>query len=500
MTTEQNIDPLQAYIEDQQAQRLEEQQASTYTDGRELLTDYPAYLLNKGLFDWGAPRRDGTRRVKDIKEGSMTNVELVLENERGLPAKPFREEFSFTLKKDQAGKISDWNDDDTTELVSWIEKHFKFAPSQRATTNAIMSFSKKHSRNLVKERLESVKWDGKHRLDTLFIDTLGVEDDPAGYSRAVTRRWLVGAVKRIYEPGCKFEMVPMLTGAQGIGKSTLVRRLASPTFFNSGLRGMKDKDDKIDLLGNWIIELGEITAFKRSTIEDIKQFISDQEDKYREPYGKLSVPHPRKSVFIGTTNESEFLKDSTGNRRFFPLECSAERIKLDPKNPASLTDDYILQVLAEAREAYQAGEKCYIEPADGPIFEYSARAQKAAKVEDPFEETLLNFLDSLVTENFHELDVYRQRHIINGDQPGTVSNLQWSQRKALEETTNKEILTVAFGYDPKDIGRTGNKDYRKIKALITGLPNWEYSQSLVIAGKRGLKGYKRRPVKQEKQD
>lgn len=490
MTTKKNIDPLQAYIEDQQAQRLEEQQASTYTDGRELLTDYPPYLLNKGLFDWGAPRRDGTRRVKDIKEGSMTNVELVLENEQELPARPFREEFSFSLMKEQAGIISGWTDDDTTELVSWIEKRFKFAPSQRATTNAIMSFSKKHSRNLAKEHLESVKWDGKPRLDTLFIDTLGVEDDPAGYSRAVTRRWLVGAVKRVYEPGCKFEMVPMLTGEQGIGKSTLIRRLASPTFFNSGLRGMKDKDDKIDLLGNWIIELGEITAFKRSTIEDIKQFISDQEDKYSEPYGKLSVPHPRKSVFIGTTNESEFLKDSTGNRRFFPLECSSERIKLDPKNPASLTDDYILQVLAEAREAYQAGEKCYIEPADGPIFEYSARAQEAAKVEDPFEETLLNFLDSLVTENFHELDVYRQRHIINGDQPGKVSDLQWSQRKPLEETTNKEILTVAFGYDPKDIGRTGNKDYRKIKSLIAGLPDWTQENNLRIAGKRA-RGYKR---------
>lgn len=500
MTTKQNIAPLRAYIEDQQAQRLEEQQASTYTDGRELLTDYPAYLLNKGLFDWGAPRKDGTRRVKDIKEGSMTNVELVLENEQELPARPFREEFSFSLMKEQAGKISSWTDDDTTELVSWIEKHFKFAPSQRATTNAIMSFSKKHSRNLVKERLESVKWDGKPRLDTLFIDTLGVEDDPAGYSRAVTRRWLVGAVKRVYEPGCKFEMVPMLTGAQGIGKSTLVRRLATPMFFNGGLQGMKDKDDKINLLGNWIIELGEITAFKRSTIEDIKQFISDQEDKYREPYGKLSVPHPRKSVFIGTTNEKEFLKDSTGNRRFFPLECSGERIKLDPKNPASLTDDYILQVLAEAREAYQAGEKCYIEPADGAIYSHSIEAQKAAKIEDPFEETVLNFLNSLVPGNFHELEPWAQRHVVQGKKPGTVSSLQWKQRKLLAETTNKEILTVAFGYDPKDIGRTGNKDYRKIKALITGLPNWEYSQSLVIAGKRGLKGYKRRPVKQEKQD
>lgn len=493
MTAKKNIDPLQAYIEDQQAQRLEEQQASTYTDGRELLTDYPPYLLNKGLFDWGAPRRDGTRRVKDIKEGSMTNVELVLENERGLPARPFREEFSFTLKKDQAGKISDWNDDDTTELVSWIEKRFKFAPSQRATTNAIMSFSKKHSRNLVKERLESVKWDGKHRLDTLFIDTLGVEDDQAGYSRAVTRRWLVGAVKRVYEPGCKFEMVPMLTGEQGIGKSTLIRRLASPTFFNSGLRGMKDKDDKINLLGNWIIELGEITAFKRSTIEDIKQFISNQEDKYREPYGKLSVPHPRKSVFIGTTNESEFLKDSTGNRRFFPLECSSERIKLDPKNPASLTDDYILQVLAEAREAYQAGEKCYIEPADGPIFEYSARAQEAAKVEDPVEEAILFFLDSKVTEDFHKLEDWQKHYVVQGIKPSEVTERQWSQRKPLGETTNAEIYAVAL--EPKRLAKPGRATYSKIKNVVTGSPNWTYSgnissEGLSAPGKR-VRGYKR---------
>lgn len=493
MTTKQNIDPLQAYIEDQQAQRLEEQQASTYTDGRELLTDYPAYLLNKGLFDWGAPRKDGTRRVKDIKEGSMTNVELVLENEQELPARPFREEFSFSLMKEQAGKISSWTDDDTTELVSWIEKHFKFAPSQRATTNAIMSFSKKHSRNLVKERLESVKWDGKPRLDTLFIDTLGVEDDPAGYSRAVTRRWLVGAVKRVYEPGCKFEMVPMLTGAQGIGKSTLVRRLATPMFFNGGLRGMKDKDDKINLLGNWIIELGEITAFKRSTIEDIKQFISDQEDKYREPYGKLSVPHPRKSVFIGTTNESEFLKDSTGNRRFFPLKCSSERIKLDPKNPASLTDDYILQVLAEAKEAYLAGEKCYIEPADGPIYSYSVEAQKAAKVEDPVEEAILAFLDSLVVEGFHELDDWQKRNIVNGKKPGGVSNRQWNQRKALTETTNAEIYAVAL--EPKHLAKPGRTTYTKIKTLVAGLPDWQYSLNvtapgLSLNGKR-VRGYKR---------
>lgn len=491
MTNKQNIDPLQAYIEDQQAQRFEEQ-ASNFNDGREILP-YPFYLKEKGLFDWGAPRKDGSRRVKDIKEGAISNVELVLENEP-LNSKPFFEEFSSTLMKEKSGEISAWNDDDKTNLTVWIEKHLQFSPTERALKAGIVQFAKKHSRNLVKERLEAATWDGNARLDTLFIDTLGVEDDQAGYARAVTRRWLVGAVKRVYKPGCKFEMVPMLTGAQGIGKSTLVRRLATPMFFNSGLRGMKDKDDKINLLGNWIIELGEITAFKRSTIEDIKQFISDQEDKYREPYGILSVPHPRKSVFIGTTNESEFLKDSTGNRRFFPLECSAERIKLDPKNPASLTDEYILQVLAEAKEAYQAGEKCYIEKSDGAIYNRSIEAQEAAKIEDPFEETVLAFLDTLVTDNFHELEPWAQRHVIQGKKPGTVSSLQWKQRKLLTETTNKEILVAAFGYDPSDIGRAGNKEYKKIKALITGLPNWKYDSNLVINGRKGIRGYKRRNI------
>lgn len=493
MITEQNIDPLQAYIEDQQAQRLEEQQASTYTDGREFLTKYPAYLLNKGLFNYNSPRKDGTMRVKDIKESAMTNVELILEHEKKLPAKPFREEFSLKILKEQAGEISDWTKSDEIQLRSLIERNFHFSPTKQALENGILSYSDNHGRNLVKERLESVKWDGKPRLDTLFIDTLGVKDDQAGYSRAVARRWLVGAVKRVYEPGCKFEMVPVLAGEQGLGKSTLVGRLADPRFFQDDLKGMKDKDDQLNLLGSWIIELGELKAFKNSTIQEIKQFVSTQIDKYREPYGKESTAHDRKSVFIATTNESEFLKDSTGERRFFPLECSGKRIKLDPKNPASLTDDYILQVLAEAREAYQAGEKCYINEEDGAIFEYSKKAQEAAKVEDPFEEAILFFLDSKVTEDFHKLDDWQKKYVVQGSKPGKVTERQWSQRKPLGETTNAEIYAVAL--EPKRLAKPGRATYSKIKNFVTGLPNWTYdgnisSEGLSTPGKR-VRGYKR---------
>lgn len=165
----------------------------------------------------------------------------------------------------------------------------------------------------------------------------------------------------------------------------------------------------------------------------------------------------------------------------------------DPKNPASLTDDYILQVLAEAREAYQAGEKCYIEPADGPIFEYSARAQEAAKVEDPVEEAILFFLDSKVTEDFHKLEDWQKHYVVQGIKPSEVTERQWSQRKPLGETTNAEIYAVAL--EPKRLAKPGRATYSKIKNVVTGSPNWTYSgnissEGLSAPGKR-VRGYKR---------
>lgn len=281
------------------------------------------------------------------------------------------------------------------------------------------------------------------------------------------------------------------TGEQGIGKSSLIARLASPAFFSDSLAGMSDKDDKISLLGNWLIELGELTALKRSSIEQVKAFISSRVDKFREPYGKIATDHPRKSVFIVTTNENEFLKDTTGNRRFFPLFCHKDKIKLNPNDRKALTDDYILQVLAEAKEAYKHGERVYItEKQDPAIYKQAQEAQDLATTEDTFTVKVVAYLDSYVPRNYHGLTVKEKRDILKGGQ--TLKSL--TKMHQLQETSTREILEVAFEFDPKDFARD-RVSQRKIREAIAGLKNWEYSKHVkgLVPGKtvRGFYRVKR---------
>lgn len=450
-------------------------------EGR-LSLPHPHYLQLRGIASYGTERMDKItgemiRPAKGLKESSIQNCLLIFENEPAIRAKlPFYEDFSSTLQIQRGGKFESWTDNDTKQIRLMIENLTEFVPQLQALEAAIVVQARKHERNLVKERIEAQNWDGKHRLDTLFIDCLGVDDDPSGYARAITRKWLTGAVKRVYEPGCKFELVPMLTGEQGIGKSSLIRRLASPAFFNDSLSGMSDKDDRISLLGNWMLELSELEALKKSTIAQIKAFISSQEDKFREPYGKMSTMHPRKAVFIGTTNESEFLKDPTGNRRFFPLFCHKDKIKLDPNDRQALTDDYILQVLAEAKEAYKHGERVYVSEKEDPaIYKQAQQAQDQVITEDPFKVKIVAYLNCLVPEGYHGLKVWQKRAIFKGDKPGQVTPAQWNNRQPLQETSTREILEVVFEYDPKDFAKDkGNQ--RRVNSAVLETKEWKYSK------------------------
>lgn len=474
-----------------------DKRAKARKEGRYSLP-YPEYLQVYGLCTYGNEKMDKVtgenfRQVKGLKEGSMQNCLLIFDNESAIKKRlPFYEDFSSTLQIQRRGKYESWTDNDTKQIRLLIEKITGYVPQFFALEAAIVERAKENKRNLVKERIEAQNWDGKHRLDTLFIDCLGVDDDPSGYARAVTRKWLAGAVKRVYEPGCKFELVPMLTGEQGIGKSSLIRRLASPAFFNDSLAGMSEKDDRISLLGNWMLELSELEALKKSTIAQIKAFISSQEDKYREPYGKLSTDHPRKSVFIGTTNESEFLKDPTGNRRFFPLFCHKDKIKMNPNDRQALTDDYILQVLAEAKEAYKHGERVYIDERHDPaIYKQAQQAQDQVITEDPFTVKVFAYLNTAVPDGYHSLKVWQKRAILKGDKPGGVTPAQWNNRKPLQETSTREILEVAFEFDPKDFARDkGNQ--RRVNSAVLETKEWVYSKHVRgLEPGRTVRGYYR---------
>ncbi len=178
----------------------------------------------------------------------------------------------------------------------------------------------------IREYLTSLpEWDGRVRAETLLIDYLGAEDN--AYTRAVTRKTLCGAVARVQQPGIKFDHILVLNGNQGIGKSTLIAKLGGDWYSDSlSLTDMNDKTAAEKLQGYWILEIGELAGMKKADIDKVKAFISRQDDKYRASFGRRVTPRPRQCIFFGTTNsQNGYLRDITGNRRFWTVKNSRHR-------------------------------------------------------------------------------------------------------------------------------------------------------------------------------
>lgn len=208
----------------------------------------------------------------------------------------------------------------------------------------------------IRDYLNSVRgtWDGKPRIDTLLIDFFSAEDTEL--NRWQTRLTLVGAVKRVFQPGCKFDYVLTLKGDQGIGKSTFFQRIAKNSdWFSDSLDDMKGKDAKDQLKGNWIIELGEMAAVSKGDQKRIKQFIASSEDEFRPAYGKRSIRFKRQNIFVATTNDELPLKDDTGGRRWWIVDCHSRWF--DKELPLEVD-----QLWAEALSVYE-----YMEANNEPL-------------------------------------------------------------------------------------------------------------------------------------
>lgn len=176
----------------------------------------------------------------------------------------------------------------------------------------------------VRERLEDMasRWDGKKRIETFFIDYLGCDDTP--YHRQAAVLTLLGAVARAFEPGHKFDFVPILEGAQGAGKSTFIAILGLQ--WSNELTGdiSKPQDMVGVMAGSWIMEIGELSAMSKADVNDLKSFVTRTHDKARPPYGKRAIVYPRQCIFVGSTNDREYLRDTTGNRRYWPIVCNVD--------------------------------------------------------------------------------------------------------------------------------------------------------------------------------
>lgn len=241
-------------------------------------------------------------------------------------------------------------DEDYIGLVAYLERFYGLTAKERII-DAAQFVCRQNERNPVTEWLDSIVWDGQPRIGTLVVSALGAEDN--AYNREVERLFMLGAVSRAYDPGCKFDYMPVLEGAQGIGKSRYVSLLAHvPAWYCDNFNTI-DGDAAVEKLrGLWIAEMAELLATKKTReVEAIKAFITSTKDVIRPKYARETVQRLRVCVFIGTTNDHDFLTDSTGNRRFLPVECKAVAC-----NRWMFTQDaerYVEQMWAEAVHIYK---------------------------------------------------------------------------------------------------------------------------------------------------
>ena len=236
----------------------------------------------------------------------------------------------------------------------------------------------------VKDYLAGLRWDGVKRLDRWLSTHLGAEDNPL--NRAIGRKMLIAAVRRVREPGCKFDQIIVMDNSQqGAGKSTAIRILAGDENFSDQeilLCGQKEQQELLS--GVWFYELGELSGLGRADLNRLKTFVSRQVDRARPAYGRSRVDRPRRCIFIGTTNDSEYLRDPTGNRRFWPftpgtIDLQALRRDRD-------------QLLAEAAAAEASGETLTLPEELWPEMEIR---QTSRLLSDTWEEELAGKLANL---------------------------------------------------------------------------------------------------------
>jgi putative DNA primase/helicase len=238
----------------------------------------------------------------------------------------------------------------------------------------------------VLEWLETLEWDGVKRLDTWLSTYLGVPE--SALASAIGRKFLISAVARVQKPGCKVDHVLILEGQQGAWKSRTLRALVGDDWFTDQIADLGTKDSCQDLRGVWIVELSELSAIRPGEVEKVKAYLSRQVDHYRPSYGRRTIDVPRQCVFIGTTNTSEYLSDSTGNRRYWPVTTT----KLDFDAIARDRG----QLWAEAVAAFHAGEPWWFE--DDELRRAAQQEQEQRRIPDPWEAVIVEWLDNPTTQ------------------------------------------------------------------------------------------------------
>ena len=379
---------------------------------------------------------------------NIFNLEKILEKDSKFEKVRFNE---FTGYAYIDGK--QFLDKDMAEIYSYLDKKYGFWNKGKVDV-AFETFLTKRTYHPVKEYLENLPaWDGIPRVETLLVDMFNAEDSL--YIREITKILLSAAVRRIYTPGVKYDYVVVLSGPQGIGKSYLLSLLGGEWFTDSiMLTDTKDKTAAEKLRGMWIVELSEMAGYKKADLEKVKGFVTTGTDRFRPAYAKYEVALKRQAVFVGTTNDAQFLFDYTGNRRFLPVYCYTK--KYWPSK------DYITQVWAEVLSEYK-DIKLYLED----DVEELANKQRYIALDDTNDDKfglVEAFLHTPITTEWEQKSIYDRRDYytpIAGTPNGTVQRTQVSRIEILAEGFNKDPLNIS------------NKDIFEIKKIMLNMPGWK---------------------------
>ncbi|WP_394526519.1 VapE domain-containing protein [Lacrimispora sp. JR3] len=444
-----------------------------------------ADLIAKEKFEaareaFSAPEQQGQPQEDDLSwisrlsvdgngnyQKTVNNVIIVLQNDPLLKGKIVTDEFANrglvlgSLPWNPTEEKRQWVDPDDDGFFWYMETYYGISSRDKLAA-AVSIVGGQNTINDVKRYLKGLKWDGVKRVDTLLPDYLGAEDNI--YTRAIMRKSLCAAVARGIVGGVKYDYMPIFTGPQGIGKSTFLAILGKE-WFSDSLASFEGKDAAELIQGTWINEIGELTAMSKQETSAVKQFLSKREDIYRAAYGRRTERYPRRCVFFGTSNDSEFLKDSTGNRRFWPVDVGVHPAKKSVWNDLPKEVD---QIWAEAYTYWALGEELYLsKEVEALAFEQ----QESHRETSGKEGVILDFLEKKIPSNWDQLDLSKRRMFWNGQ-------LQLGEGTELverEKVCAVEIWAECFGGDTRYMKK---QDSMEINNILLNAKGWKRNKSM----------------------
>ena len=477
----------------------EEMAQSLFDDAQEDFADFDA--VEEHSTEKEKPKKKEKAQFRFTDTGALKqdpyNLEIILRQSKEFKGKIGFNEFSSRFEKldympwddKEEDLIPNWNDPDIALLKSYINRKYNLLFGDDRIIDCLTVVGKDRPFHPVIDFINREEWDGEERLSHFFIDYLGAEN--SSYVKEVTELWFAAAVARICKPGCKFDQVPVLVGAQGIGKSTLIQKIAGKWFCDDLKKLDGNKDDVQKLGQNWIIELGELASMNRTHIDQAKGFISQTEDNYRPPYGRMTIIQRRHVVFIGTTNNEEFLKDATGNRRWYPIVCRKNRQEKSVFDGS--IEKNLGQLWAEAYHLYMTkyknGKNLILSISNERV---ANAARQAAEAPDVTKDMVLEYIEIPKPLNWLELSMKEKADFMDRyDDDSILDTWEDDELVVPDFVTSREIYDLMVGRFLGKGTRTAqaNGEIKKIGMVLGGQELWE-SGLKKVQGKV-LRGFKK---------